>query len=45
MPSCTGKATDIIEPLLAWLETLEPLEEDFPPIVELNLDPIGCVTR
>ena len=35
----------IIEPtqpksLLAVLATLEPLDEDFPPIPELNLDPV-----
>ena len=36
----------IIEPtqprsLLAVLATLEPLDEDFPPIPELDLDPVG----
>jgi antitoxin VapB len=37
----------IIEPtspksLLAVLATLSPLEEDFPPIPELALDPVEC---
>ncbi len=35
----------IIEParptsLLAWLDTLEPIDEDFPEISELELDPV-----
>jgi antitoxin VapB len=37
----------IIEPrppksLLAVLETLSPLDEEFPPIPELALDPVEC---
>jgi hypothetical protein len=37
--------TETIEPtppksLVALLETLEPLEDEFPPIAELALDPV-----